>query len=126
MSVGDDREYYVVFMDSDKPCLRWLKQGYRHCIIVRDDYGIVWTVVQDGYHFLDVSVYSRSENPTVSDLIKNIYNEACTEVIKTTRVIKPRYRGHVCLFNCVEVCKAFLGIKKPFIFTPYQLSRWLK
>ena len=35
-------------------------------------------------------------------------------------------RWTLCVFNCVEVVKALLGIKNFFILTPYQLFKYLR
>ena len=35
-------------------------------------------------------------------------------------------RGGLCWFNCVEVCKATIGMKSFFTFTRYQLFKRLR
>lgn len=69
---------------------------------------------------LDVRTHLVSEFPTIRDLAGKD-----AHIVPVVYDIKMRHRGHLCLFNCVEVVKAVLGIKKPFIFTPYQLYRFL-
>ena len=115
-----DSDYYVIFMDSDRECLKWLKPGFRHCMVVRNEYNKVWTVIQDTMYCLDVRPYLFSEHPTIEALAGN-----GATIVPVKYNIKSRHRGHICLFNCVEVVKAVLGIKKPFIYTPYQLYRFL-
>lgn len=116
-----DFKYYVVFDDSPRWCVSWCKPGFRHCYIARLEYGKIWTVIQDTMYHLDVRMHLVEDYPTIADLA----GKGAT-YIPVEYNIKKRHRGHICLFNCVEVAKAVLGIRRPFIFTPYQLYRHLK
>lgn len=111
--------YYLVFSNSKRPILKWLKDGYQHCAIVRNEYGTIWTVIQDAYNHLSVTTALVADYPDPMMLF-----ESASTIIPVDIDTKDRFRGHICLFNCVEVCKAVLGIKKPFILTPYQLYRY--
>ena len=115
-----DSEYYVVFTDSPRPCLKWARPGFRHCYVARNDFGMVWTLIQDTMSHLDVRTKLVSEYPTVRDLAGKD-----AHIVPVVYDIEKRHRGHFCLFNCVEVVKAVLGIREPFILTPYQLYRYL-
>ena len=115
-----DSKYYVVFRQSNRPCLRWLKRGFGHCFIARNEYGKVWTVIQDARSHLDIRTHLVEDYPTIESLAGEN-----ASIIVVDYEIEDRHRGHLCLFSCVEVCKAVLGIKKRFILTPYQLYRWL-
>ena len=116
----DDREYYVVFRNSELKGLQWLKKGFQHCAVVRKEYGTVWTVIQDGYSHLSIHPFLVEDYPTLDML----FGED-SSIIQVEMQTEGRYRGHLCVFTCVEVVKAVLGIKKPFIFTPHQLYRYL-
>lgn len=116
----EERDYYAVFSPSKAPGLWWLDKQFQHCYIVRNEYGRVWTVIEDTHNHLSVHPYLVEEYPTIHDLVGG---EAI--VLRVKREIKDRYRGTLCLFNCVEVVKAVLGIRKTFIFTPKQLYRYL-
>ena len=115
-----DSKYYAVFDNSPRACVKWLKDGFRHCYIARNEYGKVWTVIQDTMYHLDVRTFLVDEYPTIRDLAG-----PNAHFVPVEYNIKKRHRGHLCLFNCVEVVKAVLGIKKPFILTPHQLYRHL-
>lgn len=119
MSEEDDN-YYVVFCDSKSKWLQWLKPGFQHCYIMRNEFNKVWTVIQDSEKRLDVSTYLFEDYPTPLDFAK-----PGATVLKASRVEVGGLRGHLCYFSCVEVVKAVLGIRKPFIVTPYQLYRCL-
>lgn len=112
--------YYIVFSDSKLKGLKWLRTGFQHCAVVRNEYGRLWTVIQDGYNRMSVSTHLIEEYPDPLMLF-----DGNSTIIPVEIEDKDRYRGTLCLFNCVEVCKAVLGIRKTFIFTPYQLYRYL-
>ena len=117
-----DVETYVVFTDSQLKLLKFLfKPSFRHCYVARNDYGRVWTVIEDTAKRLDVHTHLVEDFPTIADLAgpESTY-------ISVSPTESKGFRGHLCLFTCVEVAKAYLGIKKPFIFTPQQLYRYLK
>lgn len=114
-----DSNVYLVCKDSKRGWVKWLKPGFRHCYIARNEYGKVWTVIQDTHTHLDVRTFLVEDYPTIRHLAGDN-----ASIIAIDYYIEDRYRGHLCLFNCVEVCKAFLGIRKPFLLTPNQLYRW--
>jgi|DEB0MinimDraft_6_1074348.scaffolds.fasta_scaffold03492_7 hypothetical protein len=118
--LDDGREYYAVFSEAKKHGLWWLDKQFQHCFIVRKDYGRIWTVIEDSYNHLQVHPFLVEEYPNLSDLV----GEQAI-ILPVKREIKDRFRGTLCLFNCVEVAKAVLGIRKTFIFTPKQLYRYL-
>ena len=122
MSVVVDKpgqQYFIVFCDSKLRGLQWLPKGYQHCAIVRKEFDTLWTVIQDGYNRMDVSTYLIEDYPDPLMLF-----DTNSTIIPVEIQTKDRYRGTLCLFNCVEVCKAMLGIKKTFILTPHQLYRY--
>lgn len=122
MSVVEGRvtqKHYLVFTDSKLKGLKWLKSGFQHCAVVRNEFGSVWTVIQDGYNRMSVATYLVEEYPDPLMLF-----EGNSTIIPVEIQTKDRYRGTLCLFNCVEVCKAVLGIRAPFVLTPYQLYRY--
>lgn len=114
-----DSNTYLVCKDSKRGWVKWLKPGFRHCYIARNEYGKVWTVIQDTHTHLDVRTFLVEDYPTIRHLAGENAN-----IIAVDYYIGDRYRGHLCLFNCVEVAKAVLGIRKPFLLTPNQLFRW--
>ncbi len=56
--------------------------------------------------------------------------EEVKDIIKSSKIIKVRpvqgKRGLFMLNTCVGLTKQILGIRKPFIWTPKQLMRYLK
>ena len=49
--------------------------------------------------------------------------EAVILPVKAITINKPRWT--FCIFNCVEVVKALLGIKAFWVWTPWQLYKYL-
>jgi len=58
-------------------------------------------------------------------LVENIYDVVENDILVKSRVRKPK-RGLFMLNTCVGYTKQILGINKPFIWTPYQLYRYLE
>ena len=118
--LDEGREYYVVFGKAKMVMPFWLDRDFQHCYVVRKEYGKIWTVIEDTKTHLDIHPYLVEDYPDLKDLVgkDKIF-------VRVNRKIKDSYRGHICLFNCVEVVKAILGIRKLTIFTPKQLYRYL-
>lgn len=118
--MDEGREYYVVFGKAKIKMPWWIDKDFQHCYVVRKEYDRIWTVIEDTYNHLQVHPYLVEDYPNLRDLIGNE-----PTVVRTTRKIQDVQRGMFCIFNCVEVCKAVLGINKPTLFTPKQLYRYL-
>jgi len=111
---------YIVFCEGRRWWWLPLKKGFSHCYVVKDC-GECWVKCQPYSGFTDVTVWSKAICPKVTDLLA----EPSLVLPYETTGDYDKIRGHLCWFNCVEVVKSFLGLKKPFIFTPYQLYRFL-
>ena len=108
----------MVFCNSDLKWLKCLQDGFQHCFIMRRDFDSVWTVIQCNQLALEVQSYLIEDFATPYDFVAGATVIECEKSPKLSR-------GLFCHLNCVEVVKAVLGINKPFIFTPYQLYRWI-
>lgn len=110
----------VVFHDHGSHWLSWvLKPGFRHVFAVVDS-GEHWIMVdpRDGVPIIeavadasfDLAAFYREEGYAVLD------------------VVPPGQGpwGPFFISNCVGAVKAVLGLRAPFVFTPYQLYRRLK
>lgn len=100
--------------------LRWLKPGYRHCFVAVDD-GIEWLTVDPLLHRLEIRA---SGLPSAFDLAAE-YRRMALEVIEVVPLAVPMRRAPFGLFTCVETAKRLLGIRARWVFTPWQLHRWL-
>lgn len=115
--------WYLVFHDPDKRRWwdRWLKPGFRHCYALRCDRG-VWVAVDGSLPCLSVDIlpFSPDNRPYAprGGTIIHVNALVQPETFRTPQLIAP--------FTCVEVCKAVLGIRAPFVWTPWQLYRHVR
>jgi hypothetical protein len=100
--------------------LRWLKPGYRHCFVAVDD-GVEWLTVDPLLHRLEIRA---SGLPSDFDLAAE-YRRLALEVIEVVPGAVPLRRAPLGLFTCVETAKRLLGIRAPWVLTPWQLRRRL-
>lgn len=124
MYTGDehDVEWYVIFTTSSYNhfIMPFLNKDIRHCYAVARHDEYTWVVVNTSYHFTKVNVISAFDYPH----IRSIVGEDA-KIVKVSSKLGRKNRNMLCYFNCVEVVKSLLGIKRFFIWTPYQLYRYL-
>jgi len=110
----------LVFEDSDHQVLQWaLKPGFGHCWAVQEYRGI-WQVFNPSRAYWQVMAFDKLEAgiEEITGGARSVYIERMVD-IETIRV--PWLTGMV---TCVEACKAIIGLRAPWIITPYQLWRW--
>ena len=111
---------WVAFSDdTDLPWLRVLKKGFRHCSVVFND-GSHWITYDPLSSYTDVVVHHV---PADFDLPLWLKGRGYTLV--PAFVDKTPKASPVMPFTCVEAVKLALGLKRRFIFTPWQLYRYL-
>lgn len=121
MKVGFEYRYPLAFVGfGGQPTgwwTRFLKKGFYHCLIVLGN-GREWVLVNPLAHYTDVIIL-KSFN------VKKSLERAGYLVCSTIPGIPADTRWMFRPYTCVETVKRFLGIKKPFILTPYQLFLFL-
>lgn len=101
-----------------------------------------WNIFNvEGYQHVDLLIYRNNIMTCISQSIDNLQiyssnqfeqlkNKEVYDNIKVYEITNHNYREIknklFMLGTCVGMCKKFLGIKNPFIFTPYQLLKYLK
>ncbi len=118
----NSRFAWVVFTNqTDLPWLRILKIGYRHCfIIIRD--GEHWVSIDPMANYMDVGLHQVIDGVDLPYWLES----------QGHQVIQAGLNSNIdkaapwMFFTCVEACKRVLGIHNRFVFTPYQLYRYLK
>ena len=114
---------YVVFTPSKSNhwVFNWLDPYFQHCYTVESsEGGQFWIITDSKLECLSVRIEAKDNYPTVRDLYPD------SVILSTKVIIKPNnYRYTLCVFNCVEVAKAVLGIKAFWCWTPYQLYKRL-
>jgi hypothetical protein len=103
--------------------IRWaklLRPGFRHCFMVvgRQD---CWVIFDPMSNFTNLGSFS---GPTIDD-VAEWYRQFGFTVIKTPirREGPPsaEWRPH----TCVEAVKRVLGVRAPWVITPWQLYRYI-
>lgn len=91
-----------------------LKPGFAHCrvIIHKPDYQVY---IDPRVAYTSVECYSNCVNAIPNEGETFVQYTGMVDIYKTRRFFGP--------LNCVETVKGFIGIRKPFIFTPYQLYK---
>jgi len=113
-------DIWVVFSgQADLPWLKILKPGFRHCYAVMND-GQRWIVFDPLSHCTEVSV---PELPAYFDLPLWLEDRGL-KVIKAP-VQRIQKQAPWMPFSCVEAVKRLIGLHSFFIFTPWQLYKFL-
>lgn len=99
----------------------FLKKGYYHCFIAMDIGCHKWVLIDPVMNYTDFLVVQNDDY-----FIKHLADKGYTYIITKSKFIWNRKNWHIRPLTCVEVVKTFLGISKSFIFTPYQLYKYLK
>ena len=124
---GPWRRYFVVCAESIVP--HWwnflLRRGYRHCYLLVWE-GAVWLHVDptmDRARVVILDLFDGFEHPAewIEDDTARIF-EAWPEP-ESDRLRQPWIVGPI---TCVELVKAFLGIRKFWCFSPWQLAQELR
>lgn len=99
---------------------RFLKKGYRHCLVVLACKNNVFLLIDPILKQID---YVVCEDEKIIDYIKGMGYKFIKTEIKQEVKDKP----HIFVpFTCVEVVKRVLGITSFWIVTPYQLFKYIK
>lgn len=121
MTTTPQQKAWVIFSgQSDLPCLRYLKRGFRHCFLILND-GKHWIAVDPLASTIEVTI---PEAPIDFDLPRWLQTQGYTvQRAPINRNTKP---APITIFSCVESIKRILGIRKRRIITPWQLHQHLK
>jgi hypothetical protein len=122
MSAGSrGREALVVFAGhADLKWLRLLRPGFRHCfaLLARPS---GWVVYNPLSHFTEVEVLANGTSEELSRWFRSQgYRVVACEAAEPMPVPAP-WRP----YTCVEAIKRVLGLRAPWVFTPWQLYRRL-
>lgn len=120
-SFGQYQRVWIAFTDESRLWwLAWLRPGFRHCFAILND-GEHWLAVEPLASCMEITVL-----PPAPDF--NLPGWLTAQGHKVVEAELQRKKMHPAPFaalNCVEVVKRVLGLRAPWIFTPYQLYRYL-
>lgn len=120
--------YIVAYKDSSLPTLLPLKRGFRHTVlfIAPNNHtpmiGMDYT--REGFvlYTTDTSFYATLKTLRDDPQVNRIHFVNSTLDLPQTRC----KQGLFGMFTCVKLVKTFLGIRNPFVITPYQLYNYLE
>jgi len=111
----------VVFSgETDIAWLRVLKPGFRHCFAIIED-PPYWVLYDPLSHRTNVEVLGAFES---DDLERWFHSHNC-QTVKTLQPKTPAQKQPFAVFTCVEAVKRLVGIRAPWVLTPWQLYRCL-
>ena len=96
---------------------RFLRKGFYHCLVLFGD-GYEWIIVDPVLGFTDLI---KVKNSNAEDTLENMGYT----LLDVTVNLNYKKVNHLRPLTCVETVKRFLGITNPFIFTPYQLYKYI-
>ncbi|MCI5061305.1 MAG: hypothetical protein MRY79_09610 [Alphaproteobacteria bacterium] len=122
-NVNADMKAWVVFSgQSDIAWLKILRSGFRHCFVLLHD-GTCWSSIDPLSSYTDIQIhYHVTPDFDLPAWLEGRGHRVLSMPIKRDHK-KP---APLAFMTCVESVKRILGIHKRFIFTPYQLYRFLK
>ena len=100
--------------------LRLLRPGFRHCLVAVEQPG-GWIVLNPLSHRVDIEFC-----PGIDEAVLRGHFEATGGICVATRLGDPPPRPAPWRpFTCVEAVLRVLGLRAPWVFTPWQLYRVL-
>jgi hypothetical protein len=113
----------VVFVDhASSLWLRALRPGFRHCFVALLD-GSLWLTCDPLKDRIQVSILPVSAR---FDLAAFYARQGHTVLLGTINPNLPRQPFTLAPLTCVTVAKRLLGVRAPWIATPWQLCRLLR
>lgn len=112
----------IIFSDNSGVWwLKWLKPGFRHCfMILETDRGCLW--IDPLSQQLTIKILADHE---LNALIR-WYREMGMRVLTTTVNTSGLQPHNWSPMTCVEVVKRLVGLRDPFVWTPWQLYQKIK
>lgn len=107
----------LVFHGDGNGCFScFLKPGFRHCFVCVHDVNNIWVRIDGQAGVPEI----RTEAAACTDLAAH-FRALGYSVVELNRVAPQRPRGPLMLGTCVGAAKRVLGIRAPFVLTPWQL-----
>lgn len=113
----------VVFVDhAECRWLRCLRAGFRHCFVALRERGawLTWDPLKDRIELSLLPI------PADFDLAGFYADRGYTVLLGQTKPDQPCQALAIAPLTCVTIAKRLLGVRAPWLFTPWQLCRHLK
>lgn len=113
---------FVVFSgQADLKWLRPLKAGFRHCFLILHTNGH-WVFYNPLSHKTEIGpIHFQALGPFLCNCL-----QSGNTIVKTSTRPAPMKMAPWRPYTCVEAIKRIIGLHTPYIFTPWQLFRYLK
>lgn len=122
MNGPDQGKALVVFAGrADLKWLRVLKPGFRHCFVTLRQ-ADRWVVYNPLSHYTEIQLLGGYGAAELADWFRG----QGLRVVSCDLREAPRVPAPWRPYTCVEAVKRVLGLRAPWIFTPWQLYRFLK
>lgn len=116
------REALVVFSgQTELRLLRFLRRGFRHCFAAFRD-GDRWLTFDPLSHRTEI----RTQTVPADFDLAAYYRAQGLTVLPVRLPPVPARAAPLRPFTCVEATKRALGLHAPWVFTPWQLYRYLR
>lgn len=111
--------YYVAFIGTNTN--NWYekieKQGFNHVIIFYQHDDSYYTILEHVKTFVNFGVVEK-------DALDEFLKDAIVLRVKSKRIVRPKWWWWIPTPDtCVTIVKQVLGVRKPFIWSPYQLYK---
>lgn len=114
---------WIIFSGySDLRWLKILKPGFRHCFALLND-GQCWVSIDPLSPYTDIQIHHQIE--ASFDLPQWLESQGYRVVSADINKVHKKPAPWM-VMTCVESIKRILGIHKFFLFTPWQLYKFLK
>lgn len=121
-SFGQYQRAWVAFTDERRIWwLGWLRPGFRHCFALLND-SEHWLAVEPLASCMEITVLPTPADFNLPDWLRG-QGHHVVEAMLDRRLIHP---APFAFLNCVEVVKRVLGIRAPWVITPYLLYQHLQ
>ena len=120
-STSEQKAWVVFSGKADVAWLRLLKPGFRHCFVLLHD-GRHWLSVDPMLNYMDVQYQKVPSDFDVADWLKERGNIVLSAPICRDKNVPAPWSP----FTCVEAVKRVLGIHARWVFTPWQLYKFLE
>lgn len=111
---------WVVFSgQADMTWLKILKPGFRHCAVLLND-GQNWMTLDPMSSYTDINIHT-----VPNEFNMPLWLRDRGHIVVPAPVTRLNKSAPWSVYSCVEAVKRVLGIHRRFIFTPWQLYRYL-
>ncbi len=115
-------EWYLIFSEAkyDHWIWRFVDKDIGHVYAVKSLNDYQWLVVQPRVNMTDMHILLKSQYPVIRAIA-----DKDDKIIKAKVNVKPKVRGLLNWFTCVEQVKALIGVRSFWTITPKQLYNGL-